>query len=388
MVITEVALALVLLVCAGLLIRSGISASRVPLGFDAHNLIAARVNLPSAKYTDAESLKAVFRRLEEDAQALPGVKAAALIDRAPLSGGGSNGLVPEGKPYTAEYVVQSALHIVTPRYFEAVGTPLISGRHLDATDRKGAPAVMMVNKALARAAFGGEDAAGKRLSWTKGEYVTIVGVVENVHHYGVTEDAPPEFYIPLEQAPDVAVGWMANTAELMLRTSGDSNVVANELRSLMKRIDPSAPVYRVQSMEERVAATLQERRFTMVLLTSFAGLALFLAIVGIYGVLSYVVNERTQEIGIRMALGAQSSQVLRMVIGDGLRLVFFGSVFGAIAALGAGRLIRSLLFNVPPDDLTTFVVGGVLLATLALLASYIPAARALRIDPVIALRND
>jgi putative ABC transport system permease protein len=388
MVVAEVALALILVVGAGLLIRSGINANQVPLGFDADGLLAARVNLPAERYNNPESLKTVFRRIEEAAEGLPAVQSAALIDRAPLSGGGSNGLIPEGKPYTGEYVVQSALHIVSPQYFTTVRTPILRGRNFDANDRNGSAKVMIVNQALAQAAFGTENAIDKRLSWTQGEWITIVGVVENVHHYGVTQDAPPEFYIPLEQAPDVAIGWMANTAEIMIRTSGASATVASDLRSLMKQIDPAAPVYRVQSMEERVSETLEERRFTTLLLVSFAGLALFLASVGIYGVLSYAVTERTHEIGIRMALGAQRYQVLRMVIADGLRMVVFGASVGVVGAMFAAHLIRSLLFAVPPDDLATFTIAAVVLVTLALFACYLPAARALKIDPVIALRYD
>ena len=218
--------------------------------------------------------------------------------------------------------------------------------------------------------------------------MTVVGVAQNVRHYGVTENAPPEVYIPLVQANDVALGWMNGTAEIMLRTQTDGAQVLDELRAMIRRIDPSIPVHHVESMKERVAATLQQRRFITTLLTSFAALATFLAAIGIYGVLSYVVSLRTQEIGIRIAVGAQQSQVLRMLLADGLRLAAVGTAIGIAGALAGGGLVSSLLFNVAPNDPTTFTAGALMVIALALLASYVPASRALQIDPIIALRNE
>jgi putative ABC transport system permease protein len=265
---------------------------------------------------------------------------------------------------------------------------LLAGRDFNDSDRQGAPAVMIISKELADTAFAGEDPIGKQLCFTRGQGITVIGMAENVHHYGVTENAPPEFYIPIDQAPEPAIGWMAGSAELIVRTQGATESIAGEIRSLVNRIEPAAPVYKIEAMKARVAETLEERRFTTTLLTSFAALAVFLAAVGIYGVLSCIVTQRSQEIGIRMALGAQRGSVLRMMVGEGLRFAAIGNVVGVAGSLAVARLLRSMLYRVAPTDAATFSACALLILGLAALASYIPARRALRVDPVRAIRTE
>jgi putative ABC transport system permease protein len=337
-------------------------------------------------------LSAVFRQIEEDARAIPGVQSAALSNRAPLSGGFSNGVVPEGKPEDLDHVVQASTRMVTPAYFETVRIPLKKGRSFNATDVKGGLPVIIVNETFARQAFPGEEALGKRVGCCSADnadkYRTIVGIVGDVRNYGLTEAAPPEIYLPMEQTPADGWRWVAQSMEVLARTSGDPQQHVDDLRAIMKRIDPLVPVYLVGPLQDRIATTLEQRRFTTLLLSSFAALALFLAAIGIYGVLSYTVSQRTQEIGIRMALGGKPSQVLGLILGYGLRLAVVGTVVGVGGAFAISRLLRSLLFGVTPTDAATYALAPMVLIAMALLASYIPAARATRIDPVVALRYE
>ena len=392
MVVAEIAMAIILLVGAGLLIRSAIAVNRVDLGFDPANLLVGRIALPESRYSGHERLSSVFRQIEDFARAIPGARSAALANRAPLSGGFSNGVVPEGKPEDLDHAVQSSTRFVTPAYFETAGIQLKRGRGFNATDVKGGLPVIIVNETFVRQAFGSEEALGKRVGCCSADnadkYRTVVGIVADTRNYGLTEEAPPEIYIPMEQIPADGWRWVAQSMEVLVRTSGAPEQHADDLRALMKRIDPLVPVYLVGPIEERIATTLEQRRFSTLLLSSFAGLALFLAAIGIYGVLSYTVSQRTQEIGIRMALGGKPSQVLGLILGYGLRLAVMGTVIGVLGALAVSGLLRSLLFGVTPNDLATYALAPVLFISMALLASYLPAMRATRIDPVVALRYE
>lgn len=386
MVVTEVALAIMLLVGAGLLIRSAMAASRMELGFDPSHLLVGRVSLPETRYKDPATLKSAFRQIEENARSIPGVQSAALVNRTPMSGGSSNGLVPEGK--TMQDIIQSDFRLVSPAYLATARIPLKIGRTFTDADTESSTRVIVINEKLAEAAFPGENPIGKRIRCCDQHMKTVVGVVGNVRAHGLTEDLGPEFYLPVQQAPEDSWRWTGRSMEVVLRTSADPSAATNDLRSIVKRFDPTVPVYLISSMEQRISDTLEERRFTMFLLTSFAALALFLAAIGIYGVLSYTVTQRTQEIGIRIALGANRTQVLRLVVGHGLRLVAIGTLLGMLGALGASRLMTTLLFSVAPTDAASFTLAGIVLLALATLASYIPAARAMRIDPVVALRYE
>jgi putative ABC transport system permease protein len=394
MVVAEVAMAIMLLVGAGLLIRSAMAVNRVDLGFDPANILVGRIALPEVRYSGHQRLSAVFRQIESEARSLPGVQNAALANRSPLSGGFSNGLVPEGKPTTLDYAIQSAARFVSPGYFETVRIPFRKGRNFNAGDVKGGLPVMIINETLARQAFGDEDPIGKRigcceeLTDPKNLYKTVIGVVGDVRAYGITSTPPPEFYLPIEQMPADGWRWMAQSMEIMVRTSGDPHQHADDLRAILKRIDPLVPIYLLGPLEERIANTLEQRRFSTLLLSSFAALALFLAAIGIYGVLSYTVSQRTQEIGIRMALGGKPSQVLGLILGYGLRLAVIGAVIGVGAAFALSRLLTSLLFGVTPGDVATYALATAVLIAMALLASYLPASRAMRIDPMVALRYE
>jgi putative ABC transport system permease protein len=388
LVTAEVAMALVLLVGAGLLIRSAVEANRVDLGFEPENLLVGRVSLPLARYGDLGRFMTAVRQIEAEAAALPGVQKAAVADAAPLSSRMSNGLIPEGKPQTLEYLIQSASQFVTPAYFATMRIPLLLGRNFTDADRADAPKVVVINQVLAAAAFPGEEPIGKRLSWGPEAMLEVVGVVANVPNYGITTTVPPQFYFPLAQILPDMIRWTGGELEVTVRTAADPTRHANDLRAMMQRVDPAVPVYAVGPIEERIATMLRQRRFTTMLLTSFAVLAVFLASIGIYGVLSYMVTQRTQEIGIRVALGASRRQVLRLVFGDGLRLVALGAAIGIGGALAVTRLMTDLLFRVEPHDSATFILSAVALVLLALLASYVPAARALRIEPTVALRNE
>lgn len=313
------------------------------------------------------------------------MQSAALVNRTPMSGGFNNGLIAEGHP---NQIIQSDFRLVTSGYFSTARIPLKMGRLFNDSDASGGLRVMVINEKLAQEAFPGENPIGRHMECCDNNPKTVIGVVGNVRARGVTADLTPEFYLPMQQAPDEAWGWMARSMEVMLRTSGDPSPAAGDLRAVVKRFDSSVPVYMVGPMEKRISATLDERRFTLFLLTSFAALALFLAAIGIYGVVSYTVTQRTREIGIRIALGAARAQVLRLVLGNGLQLVILGTIIGIAGALLVTRFMTSLLFSVAPTDLTTFTFAPAVLVAPALLASYIPALRAMRIDPVVALRYE
>jgi predicted permease len=391
LVIAEVALALTLLVGAGLLIRSAIHLQNVQLGFDPSGVLSARLALPAGQYASAESAERAYRRIIDELERVPLVEAAAASSQAPLGpGGNSNGLIPEGKPIAMESAIDSRLRIITPRYLETLRIPLRSGRAFTDRDIAGATRVMLVNETLARLAFPGENPLGKRLACCEGapddpSWKTIVGVVADTRWRGPSVEPTPEFYLPMAQIPAVAWDWTQRVMTVVARTSGDPAQLATVMRGAVATVDPALPVYDIATMDERLGRSLAQSRFNTFLLTALGGIGLLLAVVGLYGVLAYLVTQRSHEIGIRMALGATARDVLVLVARQGMVLVVAGIALGIVAAIAATRLLRELLFGVTATDPATFVAVAAVLAIAGVLASIIPARRATRVDPTRAL---
>ena len=394
LVVGEIAVALVLLTGAGLLIRSAIALNGVDPGFDPRGLLAGRVSLPAAGYETPDQVIRAFERIEERLQAVPGAAAGALVSTAPLEGGGSNGLVPEGRPLDISSAINSQRRLVTPGYFATMRIRLVRGRTFTADDRRGAPLVMVINETLAREAFPGQDPAGKRIACCEPgpdgspNWKEVVGVVGDVRAQGLDEAPVPEFYLPMVQAPAAAWTWDDRTMTVVVRAQGDPVALMAPLRRAIADLDPALPLYHLGTMHGRVVDSMAQARFSTTLLTAFGAIALILAAIGVYGVISYGVTQRTQEIGIRMALGARHADVLGMVVRHGAALAAIGLAVGLAGALALSRLIGSLLFQVSPTDPPTFATGMVVLTAVAVLAAVLPARRAAQTDPMVALRNE
>jgi putative ABC transport system permease protein len=386
-VIAEIALSLALLVGAGLMVKSFVRLGRVELGFNPENVLTMRVALPSNRYVEPPRQTAFYQQVVERVRALPGAQAASLISDPPVSG--STGLWQntfhiEGKPLPPPGERHSAsLRWITPDYFKTMEIRLRRGRTLTEADVDGGPRVAVIDEAMARQFFPNEDPIGKRIViyWRDRIAREIVGVVGNVRQASLDKDTGPHMYIPYYQTP-------LNYATLLVRTNADPLKLASAVKSQVLAVDRDQPVYAVQTMERIIDDSVAERRFQMLLLGIFAGAALALAGVGIYGVISYAVTERTREIGIRLALGAQAGDVLRLIIGQGIKLISIGVAIGLLASFGLTRLMKNLLYDVTATDPTTFLLIPLLLAVVALLACYIPARRATKVDPLLALRHE
>jgi putative ABC transport system permease protein len=396
LVVGEVSLALILMVGAGLLIRSALLVSHVNPGFDITNVVVGRVGLPDPGYHDPVLARQTFERFIAAADALPGVESAAVVSRAPLAGGGSsNGLLPEGKPIDLANVVNSQLQIISPSYLSTARVPLKAGRDFTPQDTRERTFVAIINETLARTMWPGENPIGKRFACCeagpKGRmdpaWHEVVGIVADVHAQGLDRQAQPSFYIPLAQMPPSSWDWIGRTMDLVVRTRGGA-VPIRELQSAVASVAPAVPIYRLSTMQQKISSTLERSHFDTFLLAIFAATALLLSWVGIYGVLSYMVAQRTRDIGIRMALGASQGQIVWSVLSFGVRLTGIGLAIGLAGALMATRLLSSLLYGVRPTDTLTFIAVSLLLLLVALIASYLPARRATRIDPIIALRYD
>jgi len=387
LIAVEVALALVLLVGAGLLIRSAVETQRVPLGFDARGVFTGRVSLPAVKYPTATALMQATQRIEDAVGALPGVTIAAMASNVPGVGTFSNGLVPEGEAAELRNVRQSMARFVNPGYFQAMGLPIVKGRGFQPADRDGAPLVMVVNQTLAQRLWPNQDPIGRRVNGSSGkEPKTVIGVVADVRFEGPAGPVDPEFYQPLAQLEDVAWEWTRRTLFVVARTDGDPAALGPGVRRAIAAVDPGVPLYSVRTMEERMAVTLQTARFNTVLLVILGAVGLLLAAVGIYGVIAYFATQRTAEIGIRLALGASRGNVLKLVVRQAAVPVAAGVVLGALGAAFASRAIASQLVNVRANDPVTFLAVAAVLALIALLAALIPARRAAALDPTIALQ--
>jgi predicted permease len=388
LVVVEITFAVVLLVGAGLLIRSFMRLQQVSPGFEPRGVLAMMVSLPANKYADPVQRAAFERQMLEQVRALPGVKSAATITTLPMSGfnqSGSFGI--EGKPTPRG---QDSPHgdrwMASDDYFKTMGVPLVRGRFFDAHDTIDAPWVAIIDDAMARKYWPGEDPIGKRIAFEgtpqQPHWREVVGIVGHVKNQGLEGESRAQYYIPYAQnsgSPNLFV---------VVRTEGDPVSLAPSVRGAIAGVDRDLPVYRVATMERMVADSLAQRRFSMFLLGVFAFIALVLAVVGLYGVMSYGVAQRTHEIGLRMALGAQAGDILKMVVGQGLVLVAVGLAAGLLGALALTRAMSSLLYGVSSTDPLTYAGIALLLATVALIASYIPARRATKVDPMVALRYE
>jgi putative ABC transport system permease protein len=385
LVVTELALALVLLLGAGLLVKSFWRLTAVDLGFNRENVLMARLNLPRSVYRTEPQTAAFYGQLLERVKALPGVESTGVINHTPLSGFGIivfTGI--EGQPPPdQEKDLPIGIGTVSPDYFRTLQIPVISGRVYDDRDRADAPRVAVVNQAFAQRYFPAGDVLGKRVGFGCKDSLctTIVGVVGNVKQESITADVAPEIYVPFSQMP-------MNSMTLFVRTSGNPTDLAQALRTEVFALDRNQPVYSMKTLDQRVVETIALSRSLMLLFSGFALLALVLACVGIYGVVSYSVSQRTREIGIRMALGARAVDVLRLVLKNGMTLVIAGVAIGVAGALALTRFLTTMLFGVTPNDTTTFVVVSVALAIVALLACLVPARRATKVDPIVTLKYE
>jgi putative ABC transport system permease protein len=380
LVVSEVALAFVLLIGAGLLIRSFARLTEVDPGFDPRGVLTMDIALPFTKYRDGRSL-AFFQQTLERVRALPGAEAAATVSSLPLSGApGSLTFGIEGRPSPTEQSFNAGMHIISPDFFKTFRVPLIKGRLLAESDGAKAPPVVVVNESLARNYFANEDPLGKRI--TNGDETReIVGVVGDVKHSALDEEAKREMYFPMAQRrfPPIFM-------TLAVRISGDPMQMVAAVRGQVWAVDKDIPISNIETMERLMAKSVAPRRFNLLLLGAFALVGLALAGVGLYGVMSYMVTQRAREIGVRMALGAQTGDVLRLVIGEGMKLALIGAALGLGGALGLTRLLKTLLFGVSATDPLTFIVIAAVLIIVALLACWIPARRAARMDPLVSLR--
>jgi putative ABC transport system permease protein len=387
-VVVELAVALILLVGAGLLIKTFWQLRSIETGFNPEHLLTMRVELPEARYKDNDKQMQFRTRVLEGINSLPGVK-ASMVSELPLSGDSlDHNFLIEGRPPIApgdEPSLES--RSVLGDYFRTMQIPLRAGRDFGPQDFVyNAPLVGIANEALVRQYFPGEDPLGKRVRWASDpgkRWMTIVGVVGDVKHFGLDLPEQPGFYSPYSQAAPWK-RWMT----LVARTQSDPAGMAQAVKEQIWRVDSQLPLTKIQTMNEVAAASFAARRFNMLLLGIFAGLALLLAAVGIYGVMSYAVTQRTQEIGIRMALGAQAGDVLKLIVTKGMILTLMGTVAGLAGAFALTRLMATMLFGVTPTDLGTFATVSLVLIVVAFLACYLPARRATKVDPLVALRYE
>jgi len=384
LVVVEVALSVVLLIGAGLLVRSYRNIQNASPGFDPQNVLSFRLSLPGAKYKGPAVLN-FYKQLTDKIKALPGVEAAGTSYSLPMSSVALawgpitiEGYVPKNPP---DFVMSNE-RFVSPGYFSAMRVPLLKGRYFDERDVKGAAETVIVNENLAQRFWPNQDPIGRRLErGDKEPWRTVVGVVKDSKEFSVDNEPPISIYHPHEQIP-------IPTMFLVVRSSSDPYQLVPSINKEIQSLDPEIPAFEIKSMTERVSESLARRRFSTFLLGVFAVVALLLAVIGIYGVIAYSVTQRTQEIGIRMALGAEPSTILRMILRQSLVLVVAGIAIGLMAAFGLTRFMSSLLFGVGQTDLLTFALPPVLLLIVALLASLLPARRAGTVDPVTALRSE
>jgi putative ABC transport system permease protein len=398
LVVAEVALTLVLLIGAGLMVKSAVRLSEVDPGFDPANVLTMRINLPEARYADGARWADFYRRLDERVRALPGVEASAISSAVPLVGGGSEaGVIAEGRPVPRGPAESTpALYqAVSPDYHRAMGIKLLRGRYFNEQDTASAQPVAVVDETLARRFWPNEDPLGKHISFEnrgtpdnlQPNWREIVGVVRHVRHYQLERESFVEVYAPFDQLPI----WMQKRRPAMsvvARTAGDPAALVSAVRGEVRALDPEVAVFGVNTMTGVLSGAVAQRRISTWLLAAFACVALVLATVGIYGVLAYSVAQRTREIGIRMALGAQTRDVLRLVLGQGLLLALAGVGLGVCGALALTRLMAGLLYGVSATDPATYALISLLLVSVALLACLIPAWRATRVDPMAALRYE
>jgi len=385
LVVSEIALALTLLIGAGLLIRSVMRLRDVSPGFNPSNLLTMNVPLPLARYPKGESWKGFYHRLIDRLEVTPGVKSAGLTSVLPFSDNfDGRGLAVEDHPVPRGEEISVDLYIATADYLQTMCIPLRQGRALTERDTENTPMVALINETMARELWPGQSPVGKRIKFPGSEknpqpWRTVVGVVSDVKQYELDRKEPMQIYLPEDQYPTSGM-------TLVVRASSEPSSLIAAVRNAIHAIDKDLAVDSIATMDQLLADSISLRRFSMLLLMIFAGAALMLAAVGIYGVISYSVNQRTHEIGVRMALGAQARDVLAMVVKQGMALALSGVGIGLGASFALMRLMKDLLFGVSATDPLTFVMIALLLLLVALLACWVPARRAVKVDPMLALR--
>lgn len=387
LVIGEVAISFVLVVGAALLMRTVVALRAVDPGFQADNVVRLDYNLPDSRYPrDFASPYAgwphqlFFANIFERLPVLPGVESVALSSHQPLAESFTNSFVIVGREDEVAGQPEIVIRGVSHGYVETLGVPLLEGRAFEARDRADAPPVLMINQAGARRFFPDGSPISERIAFW-GQEREIVGIIGNQHFNGLAEEAPAALYVPLAQVP-------MNTGSILVRASGDPLAVAAEVRAAVRGIDPELALFDVATLHQTILQSISRQRSTMLLLVVFAAIALVLALIGVHGVLSYTVSQRTRELGVRMALGATSGDVLGLVVRQGVLLALIGVGLGVLGALAGARMLSSLLFGVTPTDPTTFLLVTVLVLAVAAAASWTPARRALGVDPITALRAD
>jgi putative ABC transport system permease protein len=387
LVVSEIAMTLVLLICAGLLIKTVMRLRSVDTGFNSQNILAMNIALPSIKYPKPENQIAFFKQVSERIAALPGVKAAGTTSVLPLSDNfDGRGLLVEDHPKPRGEEITVDLYVATPGYLKAMEIPLLKGRSITDQDQNDSQNIALINSTMAAQLWPNEDPIGKRIRFPGSEkrpqpWRTIVGIVSDVSQYALDKKPPMQIYVPHPQFPT-----FFNT--IVVKTKTDPAAMTGAVRREILAVDQDQAVFNVTTLQHLMGELISVRRFFMLMLLIFAALALVLAAVGIYGVMSYVASQRTQEIGIRMALGAQTRDVLKLIMGNGITLALIGVVAGLGGAFALTRLMAGLLFGVTTTDALTFVTVSVGLMAVALVACYVPARRATKVDPLVALRYE
>ena len=387
LVITEIAMTLVLLVAAGLLIRTLVRLGHVDKGFNSQNVLTMSIGLPGLKYPKPENYITFYKQATERISAIPGVKAAGITSVLPLSDNfDGRGLAVEDYPKPDGEEITVDLYVVTPDYLRAMEIPLRQGRAITAQDTAGSEKIALINKTMAEQLWANQNPIGKRIKFPGNDknpqpWRTIVGIVNDVSQYALDQKPPMQIYLPHEQFP-------TSFNSIVVKTENNPEAVTAAVRNAILSVDKDQAVYNVVTLSELQADSILLRMFFMLLLIVFASLALVLAVVGIYGVTSYSVTQRTQEIGIRMALGAGAADVLKLILRNGLALAIAGVLIGLVGAFALTRLLAILLYGVQPTDVVTFTAVSVTLMAAALAACYIPARRATKVDPLVALRYE
>ena len=387
LVVAEIALALVLLVGGALLLKSFVHLQNVDPGFDPRNVLTMEVSLPLAKYPRGKPVSDFYAEAIRRVQSLPGVEAAALTSILPLSGTNSDSsFAIEGRDTMQQKISpDEEIRVVTADYFKALKVPLRAGRFFDQRDGADAPKTLIINQAFAEKWFSNQDPLGKRITFDDPrkpdpKWATIVGVVGDIRHRGLDVEAKPEYYLPHLQSPYRGM-------ILAVRSKTDPRSLADTIRREIRELDPELPAANVRTLEEVAADSIAPRRLSVVLISIFAGLALVLASVGIYGVMSFLVVQRTHELGVRLALGAQYGDIMRLVVGHAARLILTGTIIGLVLAFAGTRLLAALLYQVSPHDVVSFGLVTFVLGAVALIASYLPTARLIRSEPMLALTH-
>lgn len=381
LVIFQIAVCMLLLIAASLMIRTFANLEHVELGFDPPNVLSMNLSLPTVKYAKPEQQIAFFDELLRKVSAVPGVRSASISAALPLTPKRITPILPEGQPEVPlaqrPFIIIEA---IGTQWFQTMGVPIKLGRAFSDIDDAQAPKVVIINESLARRFWPNENAIGKHIVVGRQTPAEVVGVAGDVKNSGLAVETKPQLYLPFPQLP-----W--GNMNLLVRAAIDPHQLVSSLRQQVYSVDPNQPITQVQTMDELLATFRAQPRFTVFLLTSLSSMALILAVVGIYGVIAYTVAQRRHELGIRMALGAERSDVLRLIVGRGFFLTLIGVVMGLIAALASTQVMASLLYQVRVRDLPTFAVASVLFAFVGLAASYIPARKALSVDPTEALRG-